>query len=131
MEKDLFGVIEQSYEQLQERAKEIFYIRNEYRFGYLSQGTTITNINIDPYYTVIESQAPWGGEYEDYCCDFPSSLLLQTDDEVREYFKLEQEKLDEKKRLEKKHEEERLSRERENRERAELDRLLKKYGKGE
>lgn len=131
MEKDLFDIIEQSREQLQERAKEIFYICSEYKFHTFSHGNTITNISIDPYYTAIESQAYWGGVLEDYYCDFPSSLLLQTDDEVHEYFRLEQEKLDEKKRLEKKHEEERLHREFENRERAELDRLLKKYGKGE
>lgn len=131
MEKDLFNDIVQSYEQLQERAKQIFYISSRFNIHSYSQGNNITNVNVYPDHTEIESESYCCGETESYYWEFPSLLLLWTDDEVREYFRKEKEKYDEEEKLEKCRREEKRKQELEAREKAELERLLKKYGKGE
>lgn len=127
IDRDMFGHIVQSYENLQKRAEEIYSIRGNYFHQYYET----LNITIYTDEVSIEASTYKCGETYDETVTFPASYLLMSDEELHEVFKKEKEDWEEHKRIEKEKALE-IDRARQERfERQQLAELIKKYGKGE
>lgn len=98
---DMFGQTIQEYEKLKERAEEIFDIFAKYNKINMNR-TTVEKIEIDERgFDVTTESSYCCGEYEKDYYDFPSILLLQSDEDVDAYFKQKREEKDEQERQEK------------------------------
>lgn len=123
-DKDMFGTIIQSYEQLKQRAEEVFNIREKH----IPQDGTIDNIDIGEDWIEITTSSYCCGEHENFYYSFPSSYLLKTDDELEQLFAQERIRLDEEEKRKKEKQREAEQARTEAFEREQLKKLLEKYG---
>lgn len=125
LDNDIFGHTIQSYENLQTRARKVYYIRC---YCFQTSYDRIDDITIDLTDVSITTSYYSCGERDSTYTEFPSSYLLMSDEELHIIFKKEKEDWDEQQRIEKEkiRETDRLRHERF--ERQQLAELIKKYG---
>ena len=124
--KDMFDEIVQDYDQLKQRAKQVFAIRWCHFLD--SDEEQIDYIDFDQHTVEIETSTYCCGDRDVENYSFPSHLLLKPDEEIHAYF-AELKRLSDEVILKQKQRREQEERERtEKYEREQLGKLLAKYG---